>query len=116
MNNLEEVAKINQDLSKLTCKNLIDLFNKMGGHIECNYGKNTCCLKTKDNMSITLNIKRDDDKHIEKLVWDHQANPYIKYNKNEKNDFIKKIHNYQEEEYSFSIEGKIDKNCMWNFV
>jgi len=72
MEDLKKIALISQDLSKLSCKNLIDYFNKStGGTFTCRYDKHTCELKTKD-ISITTHIKQNDPQHIDWLCWEHQ--------------------------------------------
>lgn len=119
MEDLNKIALISQDLSNLSCKNLIDAFNQStGGKFTCMYDKHICELKTND-ISITTNIKKTDPQHIEQICWVHQQGAYITYIKNGNNQYkyIRKIHNYQgDDETGFTVQFKLNKDNSWDVV
>jgi hypothetical protein len=106
----------NSTEASFSCKNVISLFEKLGGKFTCNYDESTCKLNNAD-VSITTQIKETDRPYINKMVWNHGSPDVMKDIENVSNKKIKKIHDYQfGNSIGFTIDGKKDIYGMWSFV
>lgn len=74
----------------MNCTELIELFNKVGGVLTCNYDKEKVWV---DKTNLKCDIKQKDYEKLEILAHDFAFSPYklehLKYNLNDKNTLDK---------------------------
>jgi hypothetical protein len=64
----------------MDCKELIELYHKVGGILTCDYDKG---LVKVENTNLKCNIKPTDYKNLEILSFDYGCSPYeVEYLKN----------------------------------
>jgi hypothetical protein len=103
-------------MSEITCKELISIFEKIGGKLICKYDTKTCTLLSN---KISCKIKSDNRVDIDMLLFsisssgnfDYYVNILPESEENKKNIIMQNtIHNYQEKNSSgFVIKFNIDK-------
>lgn len=107
---------------QLNCKDLIIIFQKIGGKMIFNYETNTCSYQPHQPKPLITKITNSDAEQIDKLLFDFSGNQddfvtkIPKEEKKEKDIFMcSKLHNYQEPNLSgFIIEFDLDKDG--NFI
>ena len=96
----------------MNCDELIELFNKVGGDLTCNYDKGKVWV---DKTNLKCDIKPKDYEKLVNLAHDFAFSPYklehLKYNLNDKNaldkiiisDVKNKNHYMSNDEYGYKI-------------
>lgn len=94
----------------MDCKELINIFNKVGGVLTCDYDKNKAFV---EKTNITCDIKHNDYENFENLYRTFGYSPYsindLKYDINDKNTLDKIIKN------DIQIKNKHLKNDNYGF-
>jgi len=105
-------------MSNLSCKELIDMFQKIGGKLHCNYNTKKCALLP---QNIHCNIQPNHN-NIGMLLWELAiAGQYDRFvtilpetNENKRIFVEDKIHDFQRNYSSgFIIEFAVDKDGTW---
>ncbi len=92
----------------VSCKELVEIFNKVGGKMEFRYDTKKCTFLP---QNIVSDIKPENKVDIDSLLMDfaYQHDKYITHLPTTKR--IEKIHNYQEDnDIGFTIEFAKDKD------
>lgn len=98
----------------ITCTELINIFNRIGGKISINYKNKKCSY---DNR-IYVDIKQNEYGILDDLLWEYQASHYKLATEIKKDLFekIDKIHRYQDTNlreltYTLDVDERGLKNC-----
>lgn len=96
----------------MSCKELIQIFEKIGGKFECNYETRTCTLFPNN---ITCKMSKDNSTEIGYFVsqyaYSGHFDDFVKLLPDNKSPFIEVVHDYQiKNTGGFIIEFQIDKD------
>ena len=77
----------------MDCKDMIELFNKCGGLLYCDYVSNRCTVL---HTNLKCSIKSNDDSlAIDRLLWQHMNENNVSLNKKDSTEKITKYHRFQ---------------------
>lgn len=89
----------------LSCKELFDIFQKVGGKLECKYDTKKCTFLP---QNVTCDITNSDKDNLDSLVWNYAPTSYGVFTRISLLESIKPVeilHNYQfENDIGFVIE------------
>ena len=107
-------------MAQITCKELISIFEKIGGKLVCTYDTKTCTLLPNNvTAKITSDNRVDIDMLLSSFAHSGQYDNYVtiipETEKSKKNIFmVDTIHNYQEKNSGgFIIEFAKDKEGFY---
>ena len=104
-------------MSQISCKELISIFEKIGGRLECIYDTRTCTLSPQNiSAKITTQNRDDIDSLLCCFAYSGEYNKHVKMlpesEESKKSNFARDtIHHYQEKNFrGFVIEMGKDKD------
>lgn len=92
---------MNQEPKKkvTSCKDLFNIFDGVGSHVECRYDIKKCIMYSRFlNTILECNILPNDGKYIDRQLWKYSPrhDELVKHIPNTEHKDIEKIHGYQE--------------------